>query len=158
VPLKERVGLVVTGADAKAVIALIVAAEAAGVRQVWMTQGSLASNIFNDLTLEAILAAAVDTLTLFAVAMTQTSSIRMGTAIVPTYPRHPLALVQQTLTIEDLAPGRLRLGVGPSHRPVIEDVYGIPMQKPLEHEREYVEVLRGALWEGKVPRDTQRVA
>lgn len=134
VSLKERVGLVVAGADARSIIAQIVAAEAAGVRQVWITQGSLAS----------------DSLTLFAVAMTQTSSIRMGTAIVPTYPRHPLALVQQTVTIEDIAPGRLRLGVGPSHRPVIEGVYGIPMQSPLAHEREYVEVLRGALWDGKV--------
>lgn len=134
VPLRERVGLVVGGAGAKAVVAQIVAAEAAGVRQIWITQGSLAS----------------DSLTLFVVAMMQTSSIRMGTAIVPTYPRHPLALVQQALTIEDLAPGRLRLGVGPSHRPIIEDVYGIPMRKPLEHEREYVEVLRGALWDGKV--------
>jgi alkanesulfonate monooxygenase SsuD/methylene tetrahydromethanopterin reductase-like flavin-dependent oxidoreductase (luciferase family) len=77
-----------------------------------------------------------------------TSSIRMGTSIAPTYPRHPLALAMQALS--DLAPERLRLGVGPSHRPTIEGVYGLPMPKPLEHLREYVAVLRAALWQGQV--------
>jgi alkanesulfonate monooxygenase SsuD/methylene tetrahydromethanopterin reductase-like flavin-dependent oxidoreductase (luciferase family) len=93
---------------------------------------------------------APDTLAIFAAATVQTSNVRLGTAIVPTYPRHPLALAQQALTISDLAPGRLRLGVGPSHRPIIEDVYGIPMTAPLEHLREYVTVLRATLWDGKV--------
>jgi alkanesulfonate monooxygenase SsuD/methylene tetrahydromethanopterin reductase-like flavin-dependent oxidoreductase (luciferase family) len=93
---------------------------------------------------------APDTLAIFAAATVQTSSVRLGTAIVPTYPRHPLALAQQALTISDLAPERLRLGVGPSHRPIIEGVYGIPMAAPLEHLREYVSVLRATLWDGKV--------
>jgi F420-dependent oxidoreductase-like protein len=133
-PARERIGLVVTGADAAAVVATITAAEAAGVRQIWMTQG----------------APAPDTLAIFAAAAVRTTSIRLGTAIVPTYPRHPLALAQQALTLGDLAPERLRLGVGPSHRPTIEGVYGIPMTAPLAHLREYVTVLRAALWEGKV--------
>jgi alkanesulfonate monooxygenase SsuD/methylene tetrahydromethanopterin reductase-like flavin-dependent oxidoreductase (luciferase family) len=55
---------------------------------------------------------APDTLTLFAAAAARTSSVRLGTAIVPTYPRHPLALAQQALALDDLAPGRLRLGIG----------------------------------------------
>jgi alkanesulfonate monooxygenase SsuD/methylene tetrahydromethanopterin reductase-like flavin-dependent oxidoreductase (luciferase family) len=93
---------------------------------------------------------APDTLTIFAAAAVQTSSIRMGTAIVPTYPRHPLTMVQQALAFGDLAPERLRLGIGPSHRPTIEGVYGMRMTAPLEHLREYVIVLRAALWEGKV--------
>ena len=131
---RERIGLAVSGADAAAAVSSIKAAEAAGVRQVWMTQ----------------IAPAPDTLTLFAAAAVQTSSVRLGTAIVPTYPRHPLVMVQQALAISDLAPGRLRLGVGPSHRPTIEGMYGIPMQAPLEHLREYVAVLRTALWDGKV--------
>ena len=131
---RERVGLAVSGADARAVVSTIVAAEAAGIRQVWMTQGGPSP----------------DTLSIFAAAAIQTTSIRMGTAIIPTYPRHPLALAQQALTLGDLAPGRLRLGVGPSHRPIIEGAYGIPMTAPLEHLREYVAVLRAALWEGKV--------
>jgi F420-dependent oxidoreductase-like protein len=133
-PLRERVGMVVYGRDAAAAASTIVAAEAAGVRQVWMTQ----------------VTPAPDTLTLFAAAAARTTSVRLGTAIVPTYPRHPLALAQQALALDYLAPERLRLGIGPSHRPIIEGVYGIPMTAPLEHLREYVTVLRAALWEGTV--------
>ncbi|GHO81426.1 LLM class F420-dependent oxidoreductase [Ktedonobacter sp. SOSP1-85] len=131
---RERVGLAVLGATASEAIAAIVAAEKAGVRQVWMTQGGLSP----------------DTLTIFAAAAVQTQSIRMGTSIVPTYPRHPLALAQQALALSDIAPERLRLGVGPSHRPIIEGGYGIPMHSPQEHLREYVTILRAALWDGKV--------
>lgn len=126
---RERVGLVVTGATALAAVENIIAAEAAGVRQIWMTQSTPAP----------------DTLTLFAAAAVQTTRIRMGTAIVPTYPRHPLALAQHALTLNDLAPNRLRLGVGPSHRPIIEGVYGLPMPSPLNHLREYVGVLHTLL-------------
>lgn len=131
---RERIGLVIFGKDGAEVVARIVEAEAVGVRQIWMTQSTPLP----------------DTLTLFAAAMVQTKTIRMGTAIVPTYPRHPLALAQQALALGDLAPQRLRLGIGPSHRPVIEGVYGIPMTSPLEHLREYVDVLRSLLWEGKI--------
>jgi F420-dependent oxidoreductase-like protein len=131
---RERIGLLVDATDAAAAAAAIVAAEAASVRQVWMTQFT----------------AAPDTLAIFAAAAVQTTSVRMGTAIVPTYPRHPLSLAQQALTLGDLAPERLRLGIGPSHRPTIEGFYGIPMTAPLEHLREYVAVLRAILWEGKV--------
>ena len=132
--IRERVGLAVVGATAKEAVENIIAAEAAGVRQVWMTQG----------------APAPDTLAIFAAAALQTSQVHFGTSIVPTYPRHPLALAQQALTLGDLAPERLRLGVGPSHRPTIEGTYGIKMDAPLEHEREYVSILRAALWEGSV--------
>ena len=131
---RERTGLVVTAADAAVAVSEIVMAEEAGVQQVWMTQSTPQA----------------DTLTLFAAAAVKASHIRLGTAVVPTYPRNPLALAQQALALGDLAPGRLRLGVGPSHRPVIEGVYGIPMQKPLEYLREYVSVLRAALWDGTV--------
>lgn len=102
--------------------------------QLWMTQGTPAP----------------DTLTIFTAAAVRTSSVSLGTAIVPTYPRHPLVLSLQALALGDLAPNRLQLGIGPSHAPIIEGVYGLPMTTPLEHLREYVSVLRAALWEGKV--------
>jgi F420-dependent oxidoreductase-like protein len=133
-PLRERVGLVTGGSNAATLVKTIVAAEAAGVRQIWSTQGR----------------DPMDTLTVFAVAASQTSSIRLGTSIVPTYPRHPLTMVGQALAINDLAPGRLRLGIGPSHRPTMEGGYGFSMVKPLDHLREYVEIVRAALWEGSV--------
>ncbi len=133
-PVRERVGLVVSGVEAQAAVAAIVAAETAGVQQIWMTQSTPMP----------------DTLTVFAAAAVQTKNVRMGTAIVPTYPRHPLALAQQVLTLHDLAPNRLRLGIGPSHRPVIEGVYGLALTKPMEYTREYVDILRALLWEGKI--------
>jgi len=133
-PLRERVGLVINSSGAKGDLQSIIDAEQAGVRQIWSTQGSTA----------------VDVMGIFAVAASQTSTIRLGTSIYPTYPRHPLAMAAQARTIHELAPGRLRLGIGPSHRRTIEGMYGIPMIAPLAHTREYIHILRAALWEGKV--------
>ena len=131
---QERVGLVVDGANAASAVKTIVAAEAAGVRQIWMVQPP----------------SGPDTLTTLSAAATKTSTIRLGTSIVPTYPRHPLVLAQQALSLYDIAPGRLRLGIGPSHQAIIEGIYGLSQTTPLAHLREYVKVLRAALWEGKV--------
>ena len=134
--LRERIGISIAAADAAALLETIVEAERSGVRQIWMTQGPTS----------------LDSLTIYAAAMVRTERIRLGTSIVPTYPRHPLALAQQAATVAGLGPDRLRLGVGPSHRPAIEPVYGIPMEAPLAHLREYVDVLRDVLWEGRVER------
>ncbi len=133
-PLRERVGLNIQGTDVATVIGRIREAEQAGIRQVWMTQS----------------AGMVDTLTLFAAAAVQTTHIRLGTSIVPVYPRHPLVMAQQAAAIDGVAPGRLRLGVGTSHRHVIENMYGLAMPSPLAYLREYVEVMRHVLWEGRV--------
>ena len=78
------------------------------------------------------------------------TSIGFGTSIVPTYPRHPLVMASQALALEQLAPGRLRLGIGPSHRPVIEGMFGLGFERPLAHLREYVGILRALLHEGAV--------
>ena len=131
---RERIGISLAAAPAPTLVDAIVAAEAAGVSRLWMTQNPVSN----------------DSLTIFAAALGRTSRIRLGTSIVPTYPRHPLALAQQAATVAMLGPGRLRLGVGPSHRPTIEHAYGLPMDAPLEHLREYVAVLRAALWQGQV--------
>lgn len=131
---RGHIGLAIPSGTAYEAVESIVAAEAAGVRQVWMTQAGLAP----------------DTLMIFAAAAMRTERVRMGTAVVPTYPRHPLALALQALALDDLAPGRLRLGIGPSHRVSVEGVYGLQMGTPLEHEREYVAILRAALWDGPV--------
>src|SRR5947209_5175822 len=90
-----------------------------------------------------------DAITTFAAAATRTQRIQLGTSIVPAYPRHPVMLATQALVLADLAPGRFRLGIGPSHRPTIEGMFGIPMERPLVYMREYLTVLRGLLWEGE---------
>ena len=91
-----------------------------------------------------------DVLTTLAAAAIKTSIVRLGTAIIPTYPRHPVVLAQEVLALHDIAPGRLRLGIGPSHRAIVEDIYGLPQTTPLVHLREYVKVLHSILgWEGR---------
>jgi alkanesulfonate monooxygenase SsuD/methylene tetrahydromethanopterin reductase-like flavin-dependent oxidoreductase (luciferase family) len=89
-------------------------------------------------------------LTTFATTTTRTSTICLGTSILPTYTRNPLVLAQQALSFYDLAPDQLRLGIGPSHRFIVEGIYGLQQRTPLVHLHEYVTVLRAALWEGKV--------
>jgi alkanesulfonate monooxygenase SsuD/methylene tetrahydromethanopterin reductase-like flavin-dependent oxidoreductase (luciferase family) len=86
---------------------------------------------------------------MFAAAAARTLDIVLGTSIIPTYPRHPIVMATQALVLASIAPGRFRLGVGPSHRPTIEGTFGIPMDRPLAHLREYMTVLRELLWEGK---------
>lgn len=90
----------------------------------------------------------VDALSVLAVAGSQTSRVELGVGIVPTYPRHPLALAQQAATTQALCGGRLTLGVGVSHRPVIEGLHGIPYTNPADHMREYLSVLGPLLREG----------
>ncbi|HET7390266.1 MAG TPA: LLM class flavin-dependent oxidoreductase [Nitrososphaeraceae archaeon] len=60
---------------------------------------------------------------------------------------HLLVPAQQAWSLYDIAQGRLRLGIGPSHQFVIEGMYGLLQTTPLAHLREYVNVLRTALWE-----------
>lgn len=133
--VRDRVGLAIDARDASDGLRKVREAEAAGVRQVWMTMGG---------------AGGMDPLTFYAAAASQTDRIRLGTSIIPIFPRHPMVVAQQVLAIHDLAPGRFRLGLGPSHQQIIEGKYGLPMPSPLSYLREYAAVLRSALWEGKV--------
>jgi len=89
-----------------------------------------------------------DALMLLAMAGRETSRIELGTFVVPTYPRHPVALAQQALTAAAASGGRLTLGIGLSHRVVIENMYGLDFSKPARHMREYLSVL-GPLLDGK---------
>lgn len=95
----------------------------------------------------------VDALTVLAVAGSRTSTIDLGVGVVPTYPRHPLALAQQAATAQAFCGGRLTLGVGVSHRPVIEGLHGLPYAAPAAHMREYLSVLGPLLRTGAVTHD-----
>jgi F420-dependent oxidoreductase-like protein len=83
----------------------------------------------------------LDALTALAVAGSQVPGIELGTAVVPTYPRHPAVLAQQALTVATAVGGRLVLGIGLSHKIVIEDMYGYSFDRPARHMREYLEIL-----------------
>ncbi len=84
----------------------------------------------------------IDALTLFALAGQRTSHIEMGTAVVPTYPRHPVVLSQQALTTNAATGGRLTLGIGLSHKVSIEGRFGLAFDRPALHMREYLSVMR----------------
>jgi F420-dependent oxidoreductase-like protein len=114
-------------------------AEGAGIPAVWLTTG-----------------AGPDAMTVFAAAAAVTRRIRMGTAIVPTFPRHPFVVAQQAADIAQIARGRFTLGVGPSHAPAIETRYGIPYVRPLEHLREFVTIAKGLLRGDEVKFDGAR--
>ena len=117
-------------------------AEAAGIPTAWTTIGG---------------AGGADPMTAAAAALTATSTIRFGTAIIPTWPRHPIALASQALALHQLGPGRLRLGIGPSHEPGMVATYGVEWRKPLLQLREYLQALRALFEEGAVDMDGEHV-
>ncbi len=83
-----------------------------------------------------------DALTVLALAGRATSRIELGTAVVPTYPRHPHSLAQQAATVNAATGGRLALGLGRSHQVVIETMFGLSYDRPISHMREYVTIVR----------------
>lgn len=83
----------------------------------------------------------LEALTALAVAGNQVPGIELGTAVVPVYPRHPAVLAQQALTAATALDGRLALGIGLSHKIVIEDMYGYSFDRPARYMREYLSIL-----------------
>jgi len=108
-------------------------AEADGFASGWL------ANIFG---VDAIMAAAL--------CARETTRLELGTAVVPTFPRHPMAMAQQALTAQAMARGRFTLGVGLSHQIVIELMLGLSWAKPYSHMKEYLEVLVPLVRTGKV--------
>jgi F420-dependent oxidoreductase-like protein len=83
----------------------------------------------------------MDVLTVIAVASRMLPRIEFETAVVPIYGRHPVALAQQALTAQAAARGRLVLGLGLSHKPVVEQRWGLSFDRPAEYMREYLAIL-----------------
>jgi F420-dependent oxidoreductase-like protein len=90
-----------------------------------------------------------DTFMALAFAGQATSTIQLGVAVVPTWPRHPVVMAQQAASASAACGGRFRLGIGPSHEPVMR-MYGIDFDRPISHAREYVAVLHALLRDGQV--------
>lgn len=82
-----------------------------------------------------------DALTALAIVATQVPRIELGTSVVPTFPRHPHAIAQQAHTVAAASGGRFTLGIGLSHKIVIENMLGLSYDKPVRHLREYLSVL-----------------
>jgi len=77
-----------------------------------------------------------------------TTRVGLGNGVVPVYPRHPVAMAQSALTLNEVSGGRFRLGIGVSHKTSMEAMLGLRLVEPLAVMREYVAVLRGALGAG----------
>ena len=124
------IGVMVGGDSLGGLVEAVREAAEARIRRVWVPQ-----------------LIGLDALTAIAVAGREVPGIELGTAVVPTYPRHPLVLAGQALTTAAAlgGTGRLHLGVGLSHQVVIEGMMGIPFEKPALHMREYLSALRPAL-------------
>ena len=131
-----RIGIFVgsgAGQDLEGMVHQIVDAETDGFDSFWLAQ-----------------VREVDALTLIAVAGQRTRRIEMGTAVVPTFPRHPIALAQQALTAQAASKGRLILGIGLSHRPTVEQSLGLSFERPALHMQEYLSVVRSLVHDGNV--------
>jgi alkanesulfonate monooxygenase SsuD/methylene tetrahydromethanopterin reductase-like flavin-dependent oxidoreductase (luciferase family) len=120
-----------------AALDLVGRAERAGVDTAWLVMPPLGR----------------DTTTIAAAALARTERIAVGTSIVPAFTRHPLGLAAQALTLDELAPGRFRLGVGTGNLAVTADGFGVPVDRPASRVREYVEVVRTAIATGQAHLD-----
>jgi F420-dependent oxidoreductase-like protein len=80
----------------------------------------------------------------------ETERLELGTAVVPTYPRHPTAMAQLALTAQAIARGRFTLGIGLSHQIVVEGMWGLSFARPYSHMKEYLAVLGPLIREGSV--------
>jgi 5,10-methylenetetrahydromethanopterin reductase len=121
------------GADLDGIIAQAKRAEADGFASGWLA---------NLMGIDAVIGAAF--------CARETNRLEVGTAVVPTFPRHPHALAQQALTAQAAARGRFALGIGLSHQIVIEGMFGLSFAKPYSHMKEYLAVLAPLIREGTV--------
>src|SRR5438876_4986407 len=128
------IGVFVPSQDAHEAVETIRLAEERGVAAVWLTQAGIAP----------------DSMAVLAAAAVVTEQIKLGTAIIPTWPRAAVLIAQQTLAIDMLAPGRFRLGIGPSTAAAMEPLYGVKYRLPMTNLRENLTVLRTLLHEGRV--------
>ena len=124
-----RIGITGGGSTVDRIVDQAVEAERDGFTSVWYAS-----------------AVAGDPLVAIALAGRATTSIELGTAVLQTYPTHPLTMATRAASVA-ASMGRpgFTLGIGPSHAPVIEGVYGLPYDHPGQHTEEYTRILVPAL-------------
>jgi F420-dependent oxidoreductase-like protein len=125
--------LIAIGAPLSQIVDHAVEAESAGFTSYWLAQ-----------------LAVPDALTVIATMGPHTSTIELGTAVIPTWPRHPLMLAGQALTVQEAIGNRLALGIGLAHKSSVESTLKIPFTTPAKHMDEYLSVLLPAMRERKV--------
>jgi alkanesulfonate monooxygenase SsuD/methylene tetrahydromethanopterin reductase-like flavin-dependent oxidoreductase (luciferase family) len=86
-----------------------------------------------------------ESLTVITAYALATSRIRLGTGVVPIYTRTPATMAQTAATLDELSGGRFTLGLGVSHRPVVEGWHGQTIERPVAEMREYASIVRAIL-------------
>lgn len=119
-----QIGVFVDGQDVESLIGQIRQVRAGGFGSAWAPQ------IFGP-----------DALTALALAAAEVPDVKLGTSVIPTYPRHPMMLAAQARTVQQVSGGRLTLGIGLSHQLVMEGMLGFSWDKPVRHLREYLSIL-----------------
>jgi alkanesulfonate monooxygenase SsuD/methylene tetrahydromethanopterin reductase-like flavin-dependent oxidoreductase (luciferase family) len=82
-----------------------------------------------------------DLLTIMAATLGQVSGIEVGTAVLPLQVQHPTLLAQRALVVNQIAGGRLKLGLGVNHPGITDEMWGIPFEKPVRLMRECLDGL-----------------
>ena len=100
----------------------------------------------------------LDAMAVLAIVGREVARIELGTAVVPTYPRHPMTMAQQALTVQAASGNRFALGIGLSHQIVIESMFGFSFDKPVRHMREYLAVLVPLLHDRSVQADGETLS
>ena len=77
-------------------------------------------------------------------------TLRLGSAIVPSFTRGPATLAQCVASLADAAPGRVAFGIGTSSNVIVERWNDIPFTEPYKKTRDTVRFLRTALTGEKV--------
>lgn len=95
----------------------------------------------------------VDALTAFAATADESGSMELGTAVIPTFPRHPTMLAGQALTTQAAVGGRLALGIGVNHKPMVEQRLGMAFERPVRHLMDYLTILDSLLDSGGADHD-----
>jgi F420-dependent oxidoreductase-like protein len=98
-----------------------------------------------------------DALTVLTVVGLRVPAIELGTAVIPTFPRHPMVLAGQTLTARSVIGNRLTLGIGLSHEVMMAQL-GLSFDRPIRHLKDYLSVLMPLLAEGKVAYEGESIS
>jgi alkanesulfonate monooxygenase SsuD/methylene tetrahydromethanopterin reductase-like flavin-dependent oxidoreductase (luciferase family) len=96
-----------------------------------------------------------DALTVLTAYAMETERIRLGTGVVPIYSRPPSVMAQTAVTIDEISGGRFILGLGVSHRPVVEGWLGQTIDRPVAEMKEYVGIVRAVLRGEDPPQGTK---
>jgi F420-dependent oxidoreductase-like protein len=123
-----RIGLTARGSTVDQIVAQAQAAESDGFASVW----------FASVT-------AGDPLVAMALVGRATSTIELGTAVLQTYPCHPLLQANRVASVADAIGRGLTVGIGPSHESYVSGAYGIAYDHPGRNTEEYVRILTALL-------------